>query len=225
VATLYEVLGASPDASDAELRRAYYLAARQLHPDLNPDSGTDAAMRALNQAWAVLGNPERRKRYDAQISLAPPRPAVTRPPAPPVFHPDDDEPAGAGHRPGRLLRPSVVVVAILAIIFVVTAYAGPSNHQPRSTLPTSSTASTLPSQPVAGDGANTVVNPDGSGSGPLVGKCILRLLGYDAFVVCNQPGAQTIEAEVAKSADCPPGTTVYQLEGHSQLVCLTPSES
>ena len=224
MATLYEVLGASPDASDGELRRAYYLAARQLHPDLNPDADTHGAMRTLNDAWAVLGNPERRRRYDAQIRVAPPRPNVPRPPAAPVFHPD--EPTGAGPRRGHWLRPSVLVVATLAIIFVVTAYAGPSNHQPRSTVTTVPTASTLPSQPVTGESsADASVNPEDSGGGPLVGKCILRLLGYDAIVVCNQPGAQMVVAEVTESADCPSGTTVYQLEGHSQLVCLTPSSS
>ena len=62
--TLYEVLGASRDASEDDLRRAYRAAARELHPDVNPDAATSDAMRRLNAAWAVLGNPDRRREYD-----------------------------------------------------------------------------------------------------------------------------------------------------------------
>jgi hypothetical protein len=117
----------------------------------------------------------------------------------------------------------VVVLAILAVIFIVTAYAGPSNRQKRSTFTTVPTSSSLPAR----QGTlppQAAVTPVGSGTG-LVGKCILRLLGYDAIVVCNQPNAQAVVAEVTSTADCPSGTTVYQLEGRSQLVCLTPSGS
>lgn len=58
----YEVLGVAPEADDATVRRAYVALARRHHPDV---SGGDAArMRALNEAFAVLGDPVRRARYD-----------------------------------------------------------------------------------------------------------------------------------------------------------------
>jgi len=58
----YEVLGVSPEASDAEIRRAYLALARRFHPDANP--GGEDRMRAVNEAWAILGDRERRRAYD-----------------------------------------------------------------------------------------------------------------------------------------------------------------
>jgi len=63
----YEVLGVSASATQAEVRAAYRAAARDHHPD----AGGDAAhMRALNVAWAVLGDPVRRAAYDRALAGA-----------------------------------------------------------------------------------------------------------------------------------------------------------
>jgi curved DNA-binding protein CbpA len=64
---LYAALGVERTASQAEIRAAYRRLAQTHHPD-HP-SGSDSAMMALNLAYRVLGDPERRRRYDA--SLAP----------------------------------------------------------------------------------------------------------------------------------------------------------
>lgn len=64
----YEVLGVPPGATAAELRRAYLELARRHHPDL--DGGSAEQMRAVNEAWATLGDADRRRRYDE--SLRPP---------------------------------------------------------------------------------------------------------------------------------------------------------
>jgi DnaJ domain len=223
VTSLYEALDSSPNASPEQLQQAYRRAARRLHPDINPSPEADEAMRRLNDAWSVLGNPERRRRYDATIGIRPTKPA-------PESYPDgsgfDDGDAADGDRPrSRLLRPSFVVAGILAVIFVVTAYAAPSKRKEPSTFTTVPTPTSSPAANQGGPEAPQAA-VTGGGAGPgFVGKCILRLLGYDAIVSCNQHGAQAIVAEVASTADCPPGTTVYQLEGRSQLVCLTPSGS
>lgn len=58
----YDVLGVDPAASDAEIRRAYLALARRFHPDANP--GGEARMRAVNEAWAIVGDRERRRAYD-----------------------------------------------------------------------------------------------------------------------------------------------------------------
>jgi curved DNA-binding protein CbpA len=50
----YDVLGVSPDASQAEIRRAYLSLARRHHPDAGGDADD---MRRLNEAWAALSAP------------------------------------------------------------------------------------------------------------------------------------------------------------------------
>ena len=65
----YSVLGVEPTANDAEIRRAYLALARRFHPDANP--GGDERMRAINEAWAILGDRERRSDWDRQAAPAP----------------------------------------------------------------------------------------------------------------------------------------------------------
>ena len=60
--THYEVLGVSPAAPASEVRQAYLRLAQRHHPDRA--GGDDEAMRALNDAWAILGDPARRASYD-----------------------------------------------------------------------------------------------------------------------------------------------------------------
>jgi hypothetical protein len=83
--TLYEVLGAPEAADHAELRRAFRARARALHPDLHPDVDTTSAMRALNEAWAVLGDTEARSAYDRELAAARRRERLRAvPPSPPA---------------------------------------------------------------------------------------------------------------------------------------------
>jgi curved DNA-binding protein CbpA len=63
----YSLLQVPPAASDDEIRSAYQRLARTYHPDLNP--GIESSrMERLNQAYAVLGDSQRRASYDAQHS-------------------------------------------------------------------------------------------------------------------------------------------------------------
>ena len=63
--THYEVLGVGPAAAEATLPEAYLALARRHHPDR---AGGDASrMQAINEAWATLGDPARRARYDRAI--------------------------------------------------------------------------------------------------------------------------------------------------------------
>ena len=61
----YEVLGVSRDADEAELKKAYRKTAKKYHPDLHPDDKeAEAKFKEANEAYAVLSDPEKRKRYD-----------------------------------------------------------------------------------------------------------------------------------------------------------------
>jgi curved DNA-binding protein CbpA len=66
--THYDVLGVARDAATSEVRRAYVDLARRHHPDRA--GGDPARMRAINEAWSVLGDPDRRHRYDLELGTA-----------------------------------------------------------------------------------------------------------------------------------------------------------
>jgi curved DNA-binding protein CbpA len=65
----YVVLGVSRNASGRAIREAFYAKARGAHPDLVGEAGLDM-MRALNMAWALLKDPERRAAYDADHGIS-----------------------------------------------------------------------------------------------------------------------------------------------------------
>ena len=71
---LYQVLQVDPAAERAVVRAAYLCLAKQHHPDAG---GAPARMVALNEAWAVLGDPARRATYDGTRRAAPEPPAGT----------------------------------------------------------------------------------------------------------------------------------------------------
>jgi len=202
VTTLYDDLGVSPGASAEDLRRAYRALARRLHPDVNGEAGSEERMRRVNHAWTVLGDPGARERYDLTLL----RPA---PGAPGNLRAPETDPVA---RPAGWLRPSVLVIAVLTIIFIATAYLGPhpGGGAPR-TVP--STAASAGSQ-TPSDQQSGLVNS------PLVGQCILAQAGYDALVPCSQRNDGLVVGQTTRSADCPTGTAVHQLAGRPQFVCL-----
>lgn len=71
----YAVLGVARDASQDDIRAARRARLREAHPDANPDDPTAAERFALiYEAAEVLGDPERRRAYDASLRAGPGRP-------------------------------------------------------------------------------------------------------------------------------------------------------
>ncbi len=63
----YEILGVKRDVSASDLKKAYRKLARKYHPDVNPgDKGAEVKFKEISEAYAVLGNKQRRKKYDEQ---------------------------------------------------------------------------------------------------------------------------------------------------------------
>ena len=103
----YAALGVRPDADAAEIRRAWIRAARANHPDQRGDvtdeqtERSDRRMRAVNEAWRVLGRAESRRFYDEERAASAPAssaPSSTARPTGPAGGPGSTD--GAGVRPG-----------------------------------------------------------------------------------------------------------------------------
>ena len=61
----YDTLGVSRDASHEEIRKAFRKLARQYHPDVNKTPGAEDKFKQINEAYEVLGDEEKRKKYDS----------------------------------------------------------------------------------------------------------------------------------------------------------------
>lgn len=67
--SLYDVLGVTPDADDAALKRGYRVMARQWHPDVCKEPDAHEKFIALQEALALLADPDRRQRYDRGLRI------------------------------------------------------------------------------------------------------------------------------------------------------------
>ena len=205
----YEVLGVSPSAGDDDVRRAYLDRAREAHPDRHVDAGgaqradAERRMQAVNEAWRVLGNPRRRRRYD--LERAPQMMFASRSDG---TMPHDYAPEGEVveeiDSTTRLIRglPWMILVFVMFAIFVFTAYAATGGGK----------AKPIPSNNL---GRCVAVGSSAGGGGAVGG-------GHTVTPSpCGTPGARLVVAEVDTNQQCPlgserlqpaTGTTVYCLE-------------
>lgn len=60
----YKTLGVGKTADDSEIKAAYRKLARKYHPDVNKDPNAEETFKDINEAYQVLSDPEKRKKYD-----------------------------------------------------------------------------------------------------------------------------------------------------------------
>ena len=67
----YQILGVSRTATQEEIRRAYLRGVQRLHPDKNVNPGETELFLEVQQVYEVLGDPQRRAKYDATLPAEP----------------------------------------------------------------------------------------------------------------------------------------------------------
>jgi DnaJ-class molecular chaperone len=61
----YATLGVTKASSEKEIKQAFRKLARKFHPDVNPgDKASESKFKEINEAYEVLGDPAKRKKYD-----------------------------------------------------------------------------------------------------------------------------------------------------------------
>jgi len=66
----YQILGISTFASETDVKKAYRLKAKLFHPDVNKNSGANELFALINEAYLILSDSEKRRRYDLKLAYA-----------------------------------------------------------------------------------------------------------------------------------------------------------
>ena len=214
------MLGVDPGAGVDEIRERYRALARELHPDRQAsvvdraDGAGSNDMAAVNQAWSVLGDPARRAAYDRQLRSGERTTGATRPASPrygsPRYGPAHPPPTHEAAPLGCLAStagflPWVALLAVLAAIFVFTAYAATDGGEGDGT--------------VRGDGDD----PPMVAVRDLRGSCIQEIRGAAMVVDCfTVPHEGVIVAQASVDASCPDGTIEWLIRHQDVLACTEP---
>jgi hypothetical protein len=63
----YSILGVNRSASHAEIKRAFRQLAVTYHPDKNPDPEAEQIFKEVNEAYEIIGDPEKKRDYDYRL--------------------------------------------------------------------------------------------------------------------------------------------------------------
>ena len=109
----YATLGVTSASEDVVIRAAYHALMRRYHPDADPSAEAAERSRAINEAYAVLRDPEKRARYDATLGSQ----DLTFDPA--------AHPAPSGPRQSRIGPATAIAFALLAVGMITFAIVPP----------------------------------------------------------------------------------------------------
>ncbi|WP_419929698.1 J domain-containing protein [Candidatus Poriferisocius sp.] len=212
----YDVLGVSPGAKPDAIRRAYLRQARRWHPDR--PTGDSERMRAVNEAWEVLGDIRSRAAYDRKLARsAPGHPGSPRPAGAtrPTGSPRPAASPRTSGTPPRPQTPSLEVVSIrwrwislAAVVLAAVAVAV-------IFLATSAIDDSDPDDPIA---ATAPV----SESRPEPGDCFRIGTTTLITVPCDHPHDGKLVRWVPLGAPCPPDTELRWVRSAQEAVCYHP---
>lgn len=96
----YFILGVSIYAREQEIKQAYRKLALKFHPDKNPSQEAETIFKEINEAYEVLGDPQKKVLYDQMLVGAEPvaQPTPSRPHRDPRYRP---KPPGTPRTPSR----------------------------------------------------------------------------------------------------------------------------
>ena len=189
----YATLGVPGTAPADQIRTAYRMRARQLHPDRVVDPAerdrAEARMSAVNEAWRVLGDQELRVAYDrdrrADPSVGSAQTAPSYPPAMPDPFDDVEVPAAVGC--ALRFGPVLLAVGVLVGLLIVTALASGGGNSPTRLAP---------------------------------GRCVE--VGEGLRVVPCALGIPEILSRGMAGTSCPQGSVAVVLGTRTDQVCLAP---
>ncbi len=116
----YAILEVSPSASPEVITSAYRSLARKYHPDANRSPESDAKMKAINAAYDVLGDRDKRAMYDRQRATAI---RATPPPAAPPANPPPAPEISPSQRVWAVLASPAFSTFVVAFIIAYVALA------------------------------------------------------------------------------------------------------
>jgi curved DNA-binding protein CbpA len=143
--TYYEELGLTPGASAEQIRDAFRLNVRLLHPDQQTDPQlkdiAERQMRKLNRIYAVLSDPQARRLYDENPDTDFPAPIVFALPTPPLQQ----------LKAKLLWAAAIIVSATLLIWLAADSQPGVQGHFAEASSPPPSSAQVQPSDVSSGE--------------------------------------------------------------------------
>ncbi len=155
----YGLLEVSPNATQDEIRQAYRRLARTCHPDISTEPDAEERFKELNEVYAILADPAKRKIYDSLALASEPGAPPETPPPPPPGKAAPPPPAAATvttktphtpvpQKPPRASRPFPPTWAVLLILVGLLIILGVAAAALRTFLPLN--------RPVGGAGAVSV---------------------------------------------------------------------
>ncbi len=120
---LYEILGLTPQATDAELKLAYKRLAMQYHPDRNPNNPqSEEIFKQINEAYHILINPDMRYSYDFYQKV----PVFSTPPPTPKYEPytNSYDPANfiSENQRKKITKYTIYAVVVVVFLAVISGY-------------------------------------------------------------------------------------------------------